>query len=63
METKEEMEFKERQYRMAINSMYGSMGGKQQDLQSLYQKYIAEQKQKNRDKKIEEILEDEYTTI
>jgi uncharacterized protein YnzC (UPF0291/DUF896 family) len=69
METKEEREKKRQAYLMAIRStlrfscIYGSMGGEEVDFQILYEEYIAKQKQESRDKKIEEILNDEYTTI
>ena len=63
METKEEREKKRQAYLMTINSMYGSMGVEEVNFQILYEEYIAKQKQENRDKKIEEILNDEWTTI
>ena len=64
METKEQKEA----YQLAINSYYGNLGSsgrpyKQVDFQKLYQEMLSEQKIEKRNQKINQILDDECTSI
>ncbi len=64
METKEQKQA----YQLAINSYYGNLGStgrpyKQIDFQKLYQEILSEQKIEKRNHKIDQILNNESTTI
>lgn len=60
------METKDRDYQLVLNSVYGGYDKNlyiEQDFKELYKELIAKEKTNKRDKLIDEILEDEYTTI
>lgn len=64
METKEQKQA----YQIALNSYYGYQGSNgriypQQDYQKLYQEMISEQIIEKRNQKINQILDDESTSI
>ena len=65
METKEQKQA----YQIALNSYYGNLVSttgrqyKQVDFQKLYQEMLSEQKIEKRNQKINQILDDESTSI
>ena len=65
METKEQKQA----YQLALNSYYGNLGSttgrqyKQVDFQKLYKEMLSEQKIEKRNQKINQILNDESTSI